>query len=161
MPGYILVAAVAALAWLVLFADDPDSWIVGLPCIVLCALFSRSLAPAQRMHVSPVGLLRLAPYFLWYSLTGGWDVARRVLTPRLAINPGYTDFDLAISSGPARTFFVQFIGLLPGTLGAWLEGDTLRVHVLNLDADHEATLRAAEVRVAAAFAVKTDSGHDG
>jgi multicomponent Na+:H+ antiporter subunit E len=157
MPGYIAAAAIAAVAWLILLGGEPESWVVGLPCVVLCAWFSRSVLPARRLGGSPLGWLRLAPYFLWNSMAGGWDVARRVMLPQLAVNPGYVDFRLGIPAGPARSFFVQFIGLLPGTLGAWLEHDCLRVHVLNLDADHERALRTAEARVAAAFAVEPAS----
>lgn len=150
------VTAIAALAWFILLGDDPASWIIGVPCVLLCAWFSHNVRPAHRVGMSPTGWLQLLPYFLWSSAAGGWDVARRVLMPRLAVNPGFLDYSLQVPPGPARTFFVQFIGLLPGTLGAWLEGDTLRVHVLNLEADHEQALRGAEQRVAAAFATRME-----
>lgn len=151
----LTVTAIAALSWFVLLGDDPASWIVGGPCVMLCAWYSFRVRPARRVHGSLSGWLRLLPYFLWSSVAGGWDVARRVLTPTLAVNPGFVDYTLRIAPGPARNFFIQFIGLLPGTLGAWLEGDSLRVHVLNRDADHERSLRGAEQRVAAAFATRT------
>lgn len=147
------VAAVAALAWYVLLGGDPASWVVGVPCVLLCAWFSRTARPGPRAGVAPIGWLRLAPYFLWNSIKGGWDVARRVLSPSLAIDPGLIDYRLGLPQGAARTFFIQFIGLLPGTLGVWREGDCLTVHVLNIDADHERALRDAEERVAAAFAL--------
>lgn len=146
------VAAIAALAWYALLGDDPASWIVGVPCVLLCAWFSRSIRLAPRLRLSLIGWSRLVPYFLWSSIAGGWDVARRVLSPSLAVNPGLIDYTLRVPPGSARIFFIQFIGLLPGTLGVCLEGDRLRVHVLNLDADYQQALRVAEDRVAAAFA---------
>jgi multicomponent Na+:H+ antiporter subunit E len=149
----LTVTAAAALAWFLLLGDDLASWIVGAPCVLLCAWYSASVLPARRVRGSLVGWLRLLPYFLWSSLDGGWDVARRVLTPTVAVKPGFFDYTLHIPAGPARNFFVQLIGLLPGTLGARLEGDNLKVHVLNLDADNERSLRSAEERVAAAFAI--------
>lgn len=148
-------SAIAALAWWVLLGDEPMSWIVGAPCVLICAWLANGMRPAQRLRVSLSGWLRLVPYFLWCSFAGGWDVARRVLAPSLAVNPGFVEFTLKVPAGPARTFYIQFIGLLPGTLGAWLEDDRLKVHVLNLDADQGRALRAAEERVAAAFAVRT------
>ena len=149
---WLSVMAITTLGWFVLLGDDPASWIVGGPCVVLCAWYSASLRPVARVRTSLSGWLRLLPYFLWSSIEGGWDVARRVLTPALAVSPGFIDYPLRLAPGPARNFFVQFIGLLPGTLGAWLDNDSLRVHVLNLDADHGRSLRDAEQRVAAAFA---------
>ena len=72
--------------------------------------------------------MRLLPYFLWSSVAGGWDVARRVLAPTLGVNPGFIVFELSIPPGRTRNFFIQFIGLLPGTLGVWVEENHLRVH---------------------------------
>ncbi len=149
----LMVAGIAALAWFILLGENPAAWIVGAPCIALAAWLSLGRRAPQRMRVSLWGWARLFPYFLRWSLVGGWDVARRVLAPQLAVSPGYMKFRLNIPPGPARTFFVQFIGLLPGTLGAWLDGDDLVVHVLHLDADHETALRAAQERVGAAFAI--------
>lgn len=155
-PGYggaLVVALITASAWYLLPGHDPASWLVGAPCVALCAWLSRRMAAARRLRLSAPGALRLFPYFLRSSLLGGWDVARRVLGPGVRVNPGYVDFRLGIPPGPGRTFFVQFIGLLPGTLGAWQDGDTLKVHVLELDLDHERELRTVEQRVAALFAV--------
>ncbi len=149
--GVFLVALVTALAWFILLGDDPASWIIGVPAVALSAWLSRSMPAMQGPRVSMAGALRLAPYFVRSSLVGGWDVARRVVGPRLAVNPGYVDFRLTLPQGASRTFFVQFIGLLPGTLAAWEEGDNLKVHVLELDLDHERELRLAEERVAALF----------
>ncbi len=155
--GMLLPALLAALAWALLLGDDPASWVIGLPCVALCAWFAR-LMPATRLRrLSPPGLLRLLPYFLASSISGGWDVARRVLSPQMAVEPGFITFRLSLPAGPARTFLIQLIGLLPGTLGAWLEGDCLTVHVLHQDATHEDALRAAEERVAAAFALTPDN----
>jgi multisubunit Na+/H+ antiporter MnhE subunit len=148
----VVVALLAASTWYILLGQDPASWIIGVPCVALCAWLSRSVLPARRMRLSIVGALQLLQYFLRCSLVGGWDVASRVLGSRVRINPGYVDFRLSIPPGPGRTFFVQFIGLLPGTLGAWQAGDTLKVHVLEIDMDHQQGLRTAEQRVAALFA---------
>lgn len=153
----LIAAVIAALFWLVLVGTEPTSWIIGLPCVLACAAFGLTAPLPGQLRLSLTGWLRLIPFFLWHSLVGGWDVARRVLSPSLPVRPGYTDFDMKIAPGAARTFFVQFIGLLPGTLAASLEGDVLRVHILNPEADHERSLRRAERRVAAAFAV--DAGH--
>ena len=70
------VAAIAALAWYVLLGDDPASWVVGVPCVLLCAWFSRSIRLAPRLQVSLSGWLRLLPYFLWKArlIKVGYDI---------------------------------------------------------------------------------------
>jgi len=149
-------AATFAAAWFVLLGDDPASWIIGVPCILACAWLNGFMARAQGPRLSISGWLRLIPYFVRQSIGGGWDVARRSLAPSLPVRPGFLMFDLQLPPGAARSFFVQLIGLLPGTLSVALQGDRLVVHSLTLDTAPEASLRAAEQRVAQAFALRTE-----
>jgi multicomponent Na+:H+ antiporter subunit E len=101
--------------------------------------------------LSPGGSLRFLPFFVIESFRGGIDVARRVLGPRLDVEPGLIDYRLRLTLQPARVFFTNLVSLLPGTLSADLAGASVRIHVLDRRVDAVAELERLEQRVAALF----------
>ncbi len=58
-------------------------------------------------------------------------MAWRALDPRLPIAPQMIDYPLRLPSGLPRVMLVNIMSLLPGTLSAELEGQVLKVHVLD------------------------------
>ncbi len=94
---------------------------------------------------------QFVPLFFWESFKGGIDVARRVVGPRLDVEPGFFDYRLELTLPSARVFFVDVVSLLPGTLSADMHGDTLRVHALDRSVDTAGELRRLECHVAAIF----------
>lgn len=143
--------ALFAAAWLILAGADPGSWIIGGPAVLGATWASLALAAPRQGSFSLVGLLRFLPYFLWASLSGGIDVAQRVLRPRLPIEPGLHQYPMRLRDPGARVVFVNTISLLPGTLSADLDGDLVRVHALDAKADVGGELEVLERRVAAIF----------
>ncbi len=99
------------------------------------------------------GAVRFIPWFLVQSVRGGVDVARRALSPSLPLAPGFVTYPVRLGAGPARTFFVNCISLLPGTFSAELreEGAAIRVHVLAEADAVPARLREVEGQVARLF----------
>jgi len=149
--GSILVrGALFAALWWVLTGADAASWLVGAPAVVAATWASLALA-APRRALSLRGVLRFLPYFLWASLAGGIDVARRVLRPRMPIEPGLCSYRMRLRDPLARVVFVDTISLLPGTLSADLCGDQVRVHALDARAAVDPELERLERRVAALF----------
>ena len=127
-----LAVALSAVAfgalWLTLAGPtDPASWIIGVPAVVAAVWARHRLAPAPGRGLSLLGVLRFLPVFFIESFKGGLDVARRVLGPRLRVEPGLLTYRLSLGSCAARVLFVDLVSLLPGTLSADLEGDTLLV----------------------------------
>ena len=72
-----------ALIWLGLNGLDVNSWVVGVPAVLAAAWISVRLLPAISWRWSLRGALVFAAYFIRESVRGGWDVARRVLSPAL------------------------------------------------------------------------------
>ena len=145
----LLRAALFALLWLVLGEADPGSWSVGLPAVVIAAGLSLRLLPPAALSLRGIALL--PPFFLWHSLRGGIDVAWRALHPRMPIDPTLIEYRLRLQSVLQRACMIDIICLLPGTLSATLEGDTLTVHVLNRHAGIENELEALETVIAGIF----------
>ena len=138
-----------ALLWWVLTEGAPNSWLVGVPVVLLAVLASEALLPGVSWSLP--GAVRFVPFFLWHSLHGGVDVARRALHPRLPISPELFDYRWRLPPGLPRVFMANTVSLLPGTLSAELDEEYLRVHVLDQTGNFVSGLAVVEARVARLF----------
>ncbi len=148
-PRWATVAARSvpfAGVWWALAEGAPASWWVGVPAVVLAALASAALMPP--VPIVWRELPGFVPFFLKRSVLGGLDVARRALHRRLPIAPAIIDYRFRLPPGLARVMLANTISLLPGTLGAGMEGDLLKVHVL--DGRHDTAGEIAKVEAAIA-----------
>jgi multicomponent Na+:H+ antiporter subunit E len=157
----LLYCLLMAALWWVLAGGSSSSWLVGVPVVLAAALAMLQWGRAWRLNLP--GLARFSAYFLWASVRGGVDVARRVLLPALPIDPEQRRYPLRLPEGPARIFFTAVVSLLPGTLSLELERDELILHVLDARLPVDRELRRLETRVADVFTIDLpDSarGHD-
>ena len=147
-----MVGAIYAGLWWLLTDGDQSSWVVGAPAVALATVASVHLAggsPFQILRV--IGLGRFARFFVWESLRGGVDVARRAFHPDVPLAPGLLEHEIRLPPGPSRGLFAVTVSLLPGTLAADLNGRRLTLHVLDRDADMLRELRQLETYIAALF----------
>lgn len=149
--GFCLRTLIFAGLWWSVADFDPESWVIGGPAVVLAALAGVLLEQPGRWRWRLRGVLGFLPFFLWHSLKGSLDVAGRALRPGLALTPDLLEYPLSLAEGPARTFFLNSVNLLPGTLSVALEGDRLQVHLLDAAPTSIGELRQLEERVAALF----------
>jgi multicomponent Na+:H+ antiporter subunit E len=138
-----------ALLWWILTDGSIDSWMVGVPVVLLVTWVSMQLLPA--LSLSLRGLLQFIPFFLWHSLVGGVDVASRAFHPRLPISPGIIDYPWRLPAGLPRVLMANTVSLLPGTLSMELDDHRLCVHVLDNTASFTAELAIIEQRVSKLF----------
>ncbi|MEM7012179.1 MAG: Na+/H+ antiporter subunit E [Verrucomicrobiota bacterium] len=150
-------AILFALIWLSLTGSDYASWIIGAPCVLGAAWLSVVIANPSGWEWSLRGWLRLVPFFLKGSIAGGWDVARRVLTPTIPVDPVFADYELRLPSGSARWFLVHLISLMPGTLSAEVNGSQLTIHALNGASSLNETIAETESIVSTAFKIDLES----
>jgi multicomponent Na+:H+ antiporter subunit E len=144
---------VLMVVWLAL--SGLRGWWLGLAFAALGALARARMAVADPYPWRPLRPLRLLAffgYFLRASLLGGLDVARRALDPALPIEPHFLRHPLRVPHGPPRTLMLSVVSLLPGTLGADIEGDELLVHALS--ADSAAGVLDLEHRIALLFSME-------
>lgn len=152
-------AAALAGLWVLLSRGDASSWIVGVPAIAAATAVSLCLLPASTWTVRWRGVARFVPYFVWHSLRGGFDVARRALHPQLPLSPILVEYTLRLPPGPARVFLACTNSLLPGTLSAELHDERLVVHALSGSRDAvRSAVHELEARVADLFAVALEPG---
>ncbi len=154
-----LRAVLFALMWWTLTDGEVGSWLVGTPVILFTTLVSVLLLPPFSWSLP--GVVRFVPFFLWRSLYGGVDVARRALQPRLPISPGLFDHRWRLPPGLPRVFMANIVSLLPGTLSVELGANCLQVHVLDERKDFLSELEKVEQRVAAMFGISLPPSRGG
>jgi multicomponent Na+:H+ antiporter subunit E len=93
------------------------------------------------------------PFFCLQSLRGGVDVAWRAFHPGLPIHPCLVHYPLRLRETPARVFMANVVSLLPGTLSADIDGDSLIVHALDGRLPVAEQLAVLESRVANVFRI--------
>jgi multicomponent Na+:H+ antiporter subunit E len=136
--------------WLILTGASVSGLLVGLLTAAASAWVSLALMPVRGDRaVSLVGLMGLAPRFLWRSLVGGVDVAWRAVHPRMPLREGWLAYRTRLPPGAARVTLGGEMSLLPGTLVAGSRGDTLYVHCLDTSQDVAAHMAGEEARIAA------------
>ncbi|MDJ0956835.1 MAG: Na+/H+ antiporter subunit E [Arenicellales bacterium] len=158
-PSWALRCFVLAGLWVVISDGDTSSWLIGVPAVVVAAWASTELGPRENRKVSLLGALGFVSFFLFESLRGGLDVARRTLTPVLKIQPGFLTYTCRLPAGGPRILFANCVSLLPGTLTAEFQDDVLTVHVLDTDAQSELELQRLEEAIAAVFVLEGDPQH--
>ncbi len=78
-------------------------------------------------------LLLFIPIFIFYCILANFDVAYRVLHPKLPINPGIVKVKTSLSTLIGRVALANCITLTPGTLTVELTDDGyLYVHWINV-----------------------------
>jgi multicomponent Na+:H+ antiporter subunit E len=78
-------------------------------------------------------------YMIWYLLVfimalinSNLDVARRVLTPSLPINPGIVKFKTKLTTNYSKMVLANSITLTPGTLTIDIVDDTFYIHWIDV-----------------------------
>ncbi len=111
--------------------------LVGAGVSFLIAIPSnRFFTGIQPRHFSPLNLFYMVEYFfifLWALIVANLDVARRVISPRLPINPGIVKFRTRLTSDFARMILANSITLTPGTLSVDVIGDTFYIHWIDVE----------------------------
>ena len=153
---FLLPASAFTIVWLLLTEGNWSALPIGIPAVLAAAWVAVRTRSASRPGISLPGLMRFMPLFLWESLRGGFDVARRTLSPELRIQPGFTCFRTGLGDDNARVFLTNCICLLPGSLAADLQGDRIDIHLLDAAQQPEAELHRLEKAVGRLFVTAPD-----
>ncbi len=125
---------------------------IAIGAVAATIAVAEVLWPRRRWRWRPLAALRFAAHFLWISLLGGIDVARRVLRIRAKIEPAMEVYDLALDpESPAAALFVGVVSLVPGTLCADVQGNRVWIHAIDRTQDHGRRLRDLQARAARVF----------
>lgn len=142
-----------AFLWWILAEGRLDAWGLGAVAVAAATWASLHLLPPSRRTFSLGGFLGFAGFFLWNSLRGGAQVAFMALRPGIVLRPTLMELSLSLSAGAPRILLLSTLGLMPGTLGVHLDGERLKLHVLDERLPVAAEVRALEAHIARLFGV--------
>ncbi len=87
------------------------------------------------VNLSPKGIIYFFTYFFVFMgalLKSNLDVARRVVSPSLPINPGIVEVETKLKSKIGRLVLANSITLTPGTLTVDIKDDKIYIHWINV-----------------------------
>lgn len=151
-------AAVLALAWYVVSAGNPRSWLVGVPAVMAGALLQRPDRSDPLLRWWRIDhMARFALFYVRHAIAGGVDVALRAIGPGHRVDPGFVTYRLRLPRGPARSLLVVTISMLPGTVAADVVGRKLVVQRIHSGIDIASGCRRTEEHVARLFGIDLTS----
>ena len=85
----------------------------------------------------PIGLAKFLviyiPVFTWRLILANIDVAKRVLTPKIPVNPGIVKVPTKLKGDFGKLTLANSITLTPGTLSIDVLEDSIYVHAIDID----------------------------
>ena len=123
---------------------DPQELIVGGVVALIAAWAGAAVFEGEYGPLMPqsifrpkrlFGLVRFVLYLMWQIVLANWDVARRVISPAMPINPGIVRVHTELKTPLGRMILANAITLTPGTLTVNIEGDTLCVHWIDVTSE--------------------------
>ncbi len=136
--------------WMAL--NGATAWWLGAAFAAAGAAVGATLAIGDPYPWRPLRLIVFVGYFIRILVQGATDVALRALHPRLPLQPHLQSHELRVPSGQPRTLLLAIVNLVPGSLSADIEGDTLTLHALSDES--AATFRDLEQRIAWIFSLE-------
>jgi multicomponent Na+:H+ antiporter subunit E len=123
------------MLWMLLVQSvKPADLAVGLLASAVATWVSLRLLPPSSGSLHLGRLLALMPHFAWESVLAGVDVARRALSPRMALSPGFVTCPLSLPPGFARNTFATITSNLPGSVATGEVRGDLVYHCLDTTA---------------------------
>jgi multicomponent Na+:H+ antiporter subunit E len=87
----------------------------------------RMFSPRRLAHV-----VIYVPVFFWAMIKANFDVAYRVVHPRMPIRPGIVAIKTELKTDIGKLFLANSITLTPGTLTMDVRGEVLLIHWINV-----------------------------
>jgi len=134
---YTATAVVLFFLWLLFTSTIAlQEVITGIVLVVLIAALGYRNFTSRGLGIFSLrrlgGLLVYIPIFFWEMLKANFDVAYRVVHPRMPIRPGIVVIKTGLKTDVGKLFLANSITLTPGTLTMDVSGDCLFVHWINV-----------------------------
>jgi len=130
---YLTFFILGLVFWLLLtFRISLPNVIVGSAASLICTLiFARYFFENTGKLINPRRWFWFLVYlavFIWSCIKANFDVAYRVLHPRMPIKPGIVKVRTTLKSEFARMLLANSITMTPGTLTVDIIGDDFYIH---------------------------------
>lgn len=140
LKAFMISTALLFGLWLVLAGTAGDEIVVGAISAVLISLvFSSRVRILADIRFSPRAIIYAILYlfvFLRELVKSTIDVARRVVSPSLPINPGIVKVKTRLKSPIGRIVLANSITLTPGTMTVETDGEDFYIHWIDIKGDN-------------------------
>ena len=127
------------IIWILLAGTSLQELIIGgIVAVVITLLFHQKLSMLGDIKLSPKSIIFMFRYtfvFLWELIKSNIDVAKRVISPKLPINPGIVKVKTNLRSPIGRAFLANSITLTPGTLTVEMREDSFYIHWIDVTSE--------------------------
>lgn len=127
--------------WILVTGFVVEELITGLGVsLALSAILVKYTNYAAELN-SPIKLIKFIfvyiPVFVWQLLLSNLDIAKRVLTPRIPLNPGIVKVKTDLEGDIGKLTLANSITLTPGTLTLDIVDGDLYVHCVDIEGSKE------------------------
>jgi multicomponent Na+:H+ antiporter subunit E len=135
--GFIWLLVVSLVLWMALISKlDWQELICGiLVCLVISYFWADICSKLSLPPLKLKGVLLSLIYIvvlLWEIIKANFDVAYRVIHPKMPIRPGIVVIKTCLKSDVAKMILANSITLTPGTFTLDVIGDKLLIHWINV-----------------------------
>jgi len=138
--GFIWLLVVTFVLWLALSSElnRPELICGALVCLVISLfaahMYSKLGFPSLSIKMVLFFLVYIIVLF-WEVIKANFDVAYRVIHPKMPIKPGIVVIKTHLKSDIAKMILANSITLTPGTFTLDVIGDELLIHWINVKAE--------------------------
>jgi multicomponent Na+:H+ antiporter subunit E len=134
---YLTAAILLFGLWLLLTSTTQPQEVIagGVFALLVAALGYKDFTRRGLRVLSPRRLARAliyVPIFFWEMMKANFDVAYRVIHPRMPIKPGIVAIKTDLKTDIGKLFLANSITLTPGTLTMEVQGEYLFIHWINV-----------------------------
>ncbi len=137
---YLALFITSFIFWLLLtWSVEPGSVVVGLAVAGITTFFFgkyyfKNVAKFIQLHRYYWFIIYLF-IFIWECIKANFDVAYRVLHPKMPIKPGIVRVPLTLKSPFARAMLANSITMTPGTIAVDIVKDNIYVHWIYISSE--------------------------
>ncbi|MDP2172720.1 MAG: Na+/H+ antiporter subunit E [Candidatus Cloacimonadaceae bacterium] len=139
LKAFLISAIILFGLWLLLGGLSRDEVLIGAIVSVLVTLiFLSRISFLSEIRLNPKSVIFIPIYlfvFLIELIKSTIDVARRVVSPSLPINPGIVKVKTKLKSPLGRIVLANSITLTPGTMTVETEGEDFYIHWIDIRTD--------------------------
>jgi multicomponent Na+:H+ antiporter subunit E len=133
---YLILVSVLFLLWILLTGSMAfEELLTGFIVAIVAAIATSRIALFDGLKLtlaSPLALFKYLVHFFIALLKANLDLARRILSPSLLINPAMVEIRTELKSDLGKLLLANSITLTPGTLAVDIQQDRILVHWIDV-----------------------------
>ncbi|MFK5880980.1 MAG: Na+/H+ antiporter subunit E [Sulfurospirillum sp.] len=99
---------------------------------IIALLYVKNYESSDKFRFRPIAYIIYLVTFLKALILANWDVAKRVIDPKLPINPGIVAIKTDLKENYKKLMLANSITLTPGTITMDIRDDTLFIHWIDV-----------------------------